>query len=379
MVKKIISAFLLLTFCCGIELSIAAYDDFPLEGPEWEKKSFQELFTDKIEEGFLALYKITEENLDSEKAFRAFKAIRTILPTLKTNYDENKIKSDELRNIIGELIKRAENPMSAKDFFYIALFEVPKNKKKLVSQEQYNYYQFLIRKFPDTVYAEFSFLFMANISSVAKNFKLSSQLLTDYLKRYGKDGKLRPHVYHSFATMYYKLFKGKVDDDENYKDPEKKIAFMLEYIDRLYDEYPKYQYMIGAVSIDAHMYYYRLGEYDKAQEYLKRIYESPDPSIRYIAHAVYRAIGTYKKTGDVKKQDELLEFVKENHFNNLEVRELYKEFKLNVIQITRFGYDSYETNANEIYEKNKAAIDSLKALYESCWDADFNITHALPK
>lgn len=383
--KKIILVLLGLMILGSLTLSHAGVYD-PFAGTELEGKSRSEISSPNFrEQAFPILYQIAEEDPNKERAFNAFSLLMKIYKRLDWKYKNDELQSEELRQMIEKFHFTIENPKTAKEYFYRALFEYPKDGKEAVSRKMIVYFKYVIDNFQNSVYAEFSYIFLARLHKAKHEYVEAENILNEYLKKYGENATLKPYVYYSLATIYSKLYGGR---GKRIADPEEKLAFMLEYADKFLSEFTQYKSMVARLAYDVGSYHKSKGDYNKALKYFEKVYNDPEQDMLYLTDIVYKSMKIHVKKNEYKKADDLLEDTISRYSNNKIFREFYKRTKLKLLEKIKFGYDD-EININmlnarkitqeeydanmKIYKKNKEKIEKFREEYEAHFDKDFNI------
>jgi tetratricopeptide (TPR) repeat protein len=395
--KKIILILLGLMIFGGTYLSYAKDYD-PFIGTELEGKSNKEIES-SYELTFPILYRITEEDAGSERAFNAFTKLAGCYKwnRLKEKYENNEIQSEELKQILSEIISAIENPKTDKEYFYKGILATRSTYQKNVYLPDVKIYERIIKEyeyildnFPDSIYTEYSLYNRAKTYRDKGGVAKAIELYIEYLTKYGEKAKLKPYVYKRLANIYFNpngnMIKGS-NTEENW-------TFMLNYTDKLIDEFPQYKRMIAELVRKAGGYHKAKGNYDKAIEYYSKVYTDPEQEMFYLTDIVSKARKIYVKKKEFKNANDLLEDTLSRYKNNKVFREFYKRDNLKLILIKKYGYDSEITkgsvrakqvtkeeygNNKDNYNKNKDKIEKFKKEYETHFDKDFKIIKPLPK
>jgi hypothetical protein len=157
--KKTILVIILLQICFIIKPFVAKCDNVLLE-PKWKGKTNHDIAISPLhEEAFILAYKISEQEENNKRIFRAYILMRVIYKQNKLDqrYNNNEIQSDELKQLLKDLYSKIENPQTAKDFFYKGLFNYAfypySEYDEKVLSEIFNY---IIENYQDTIYAKYS-------------------------------------------------------------------------------------------------------------------------------------------------------------------------------------------------------------------------------
>jgi tetratricopeptide (TPR) repeat protein len=383
--KKIILILLGLMILGGTSPSYAKRYD-PFAGTKLEGKENREI-TSSFKLSFPILYQITKDDIDSERALSAFSMLARTYKANKLDkkYENNEIKSEELKNIIGGIISAIENPKTAKDYFYKSILAYSESDHEPVSQTAIDTFEYIIDNFPDSIYAEYSLFYLAGKYRFKGKITKAIELYNQYLTKYGEKAKLKPHVYYNFATIYINPFGGAFMKGSN---PDEQWAFMMKYAEKFINEYPQYKEMAGRTLLRLGDYYKDKGNYDKAIEYYTKIYTDSDPSKFHINSSINRVRKIYIKRKDYNKAKKLLDYSYSRFKENISFMKFYKMARKKNEMIIHFGYDDEITEqrlkANQItkeeynenmskYKEKKDEIEKFKKEYETHFDKDFNI------
>ena len=346
-----------------------------------EGKSDKEIIFTFYEEGFLISYQITEADVNSKKAFYAFIEMRAIYEYgLGNKYGKNEIKSSELKTILGDLINSAMNPQTAKDYFYKGLFSYSTDPvSSFETPGMYDYFNYVINNFPDTIYAKYSYLLLAtNLSYAGHRYNDAINTLNNYITKYGKSDILIANVYFQLFDNYYNLFlaisKSNIQEKNNYGN------LMLTYSNKIINEFPEEKFMVEWIQYNLANYYDLIGNMTESQNYDYKVYNNPENSKGLIYGALDSIIKKYDNMKQYPKAYEILEDAKARYFAEKDIRKLYKEKKQYFDEIKYFGYDKYDRSKEslQLYNQKKAQIEAFRAQYEQSWDANFNMIKPLP-
>ncbi|MFC1855057.1 hypothetical protein ACFL2A_00760 [Thermodesulfobacteriota bacterium] len=376
----------LLIVLCITSISFAG-NHHPFAGTALEEISLGKISSsDMFESSFLILYQLAEQDINGEKAYRSFSKMRHIYRIHGHNkYLKNEIVSDELRQLLTDLHAAADNPQTAKDYFYRALLDIYYTSGSIDTspgtQKERDNMQYIIDNYPDTPYAEYALIFLASFHETYYEFDLAIAKYNEYMTKYGPNAKLKAIVYYSFATLYHRLYGNPDFYGDLVTDPEVKITVMIEYANNLFTEFPDRKAMIATLSEYLAIYYKRIGDDHKALEYYKKIYEDPDPYLNYINLAVSRARDMHMNKKEYDKVEKLFDYAQSRYSNRASFREMNKRSRSYLLEAKKFGYNPFEDSSKSklIYDVKKEKIDKFRTDYETYWDADNNLIKPLPK
>jgi hypothetical protein len=372
-VKRVILRFLLLWFFIAAGSSFASVGiNHPL-GNKWGDKDV--VFSPKYEEAFVALYQITEEDVNSEKALYAFMKMKHIYKTREVDdkYEKNELQSEKLKNLLKDLYSAIDSPKTARDHFYKGLFSYYKHEA-----EMFKHFQHVIDTFPDTVYAKYSYFLLAENYDSSRNYNGTINILNNYLVKYGEDDTFIPDIYFRLSDNYRKLYAKTKDADIPIVD--KYESLILSNAEKVLNRFPEKKAAVGSTLRNLSAYYESKGEIDKSLEYDLKVYDDPEHSMTSIYGALNSIVDKYIERKEYKEADNFLEDAKSRYFDNEKIREKYKEKKRTLKEISRFGFlwNDRSKESKRLYEKKKDEILKFREEYEKCWDADFNIIKPLP-
>ncbi|MFC1855138.1 tol-pal system YbgF family protein [Thermodesulfobacteriota bacterium] len=337
------------------------------------RSPLDKLMTPLHEDNFILQYEIaTDEDPSSDAAFIAFSKMRSIYNTnnLGRKYTKNLIESEELRKIIKGILDSIENPKTAKDYFYKAIFIQSKDNIKYV-----------IDNFPDSNYVKYSMLLLAHNYESPGNrnksadFQKAVNLYKEFINKYGATAGL----YNILIKLY--TFKPIVKG----ADMKKQEAPALEYFNKLEKEYPAEKELIGDSLVKLAWFYKAdLKDKDRALKYSLRVFNEPGYAMRSVRSAATGIMHIYKSRKEYQKVEEILSKIKERYYNVKNFRNLYGDFKRQLEEIKLFGFDevnyakefrgvqTYESPPLEINDKvEKWRKEEWPKIFEEDWSEPY--------
>ncbi len=276
---------------------------------KWDGKGYIEIL-ESFEESFLSIYEFAEAEPESDRAFKAFKLLQFIskVKELKRLHKEQWLKSDKLNKELKALYTAIQIPQSARELFYKGLFVLlPRPLITSEDPELYRYFTKVIEDYPDTIYAEYSYIFLAE-SYIDNGRKEAEAMLSKYLLKYGSHGRLSYYVYYLYATLPYNIHF--LNTPNALESDKRHVRLMFKYTNKFLNEFSKKKELAGHLTLRLGNYYLFQGDYGEALQNFYKVYNNPEHNRNDLYSAMFGIIKIHKIMKEPEKLDKFLEDIK---------------------------------------------------------------------